>query len=385
MAAGSVLAEILIKRHIGVRPISLIGFSLGARVIFYALVALAKAKAFGIVQDVYLMGATLTAPLKVWRSVRGVVAGRFVNAFARNDWVLGYLFRATTGGLSAVAGLRPVVNVPNIENVDLTEIVVGHLSYRTSMPLILRHLGFKVTADAFDEPEDPTQVAERETKSKEEEILRHAEREKKQKFGLGEPTAEVTDLVPSNLAPLPQSEDEQQTERGEDQSEAVTNAPSHLDDLQKSTEELATENSPGFDINKIREEIAKVDSPANQVLDERQQCAPAMASSIETLDFEESVIAPTFKESDLACNGEATSQLNAPATRDNQANFDLEAVQWPSTSEEFPSEDTENASQDWDSFQTSAVPTSLNEAGRQHYYSHMNLTSDWSDVWAKTT
>ena len=56
-AAGLVLADILIQRHLGVRPISLIGFSLGARVIFYALVELARQKAFGIVQDVFLLGS----------------------------------------------------------------------------------------------------------------------------------------------------------------------------------------------------------------------------------------------------------------------------------------------------------------------------------------
>ena len=47
-----------IQRHLGVRPITLIGFSLGARVIFFALLELAKSKAFGIVQDVFLLGAT---------------------------------------------------------------------------------------------------------------------------------------------------------------------------------------------------------------------------------------------------------------------------------------------------------------------------------------
>lgn len=145
--AGEVLAHVLMNRNLGVRPTSLAGFSLGARVIFYALVELAKHKAFGVVQDVYLMGATVTASRKVWREVRGVVAGRFVNAYAKNDWILGYLFRATTGGLSTVAGLRPVEFVPDLENVDITGILTGHLSYRPLMPQILKHLGFKVTAD----------------------------------------------------------------------------------------------------------------------------------------------------------------------------------------------------------------------------------------------
>lgn len=145
--AGEVMAAILIKRSMGVRPVTLIGFSLGARVVFYTLVALAKQKAFGIVQEVYLMGATVTASRKTWREVRGVVSGRFVNCYARNDWVLGYLFRATTGGLSTVAGLRPVEYVPDLENVDITDLLAGHMSYRSLMPVLLAEVGFRVTAD----------------------------------------------------------------------------------------------------------------------------------------------------------------------------------------------------------------------------------------------
>jgi hypothetical protein len=147
--AGEVLAAILIQRGLGVRPVTLVGFSLGARVIFYTLVALAKKKAFGIVQDVYLMGTTVTASRKTWCEIRGVVAGRFVNCYARNDWILGYLFRATTGGIGTVAGLRPVELVPDLENVDITDLLAGHMSYRSLMPLILKELGFRVTADRY--------------------------------------------------------------------------------------------------------------------------------------------------------------------------------------------------------------------------------------------
>ncbi|CAL1694697.1 unnamed protein product [Somion occarium] len=154
-AAGSVLADILIHRHLGVRPITLIGFSLGARVIFYALLELAKQKAYGTVQDVFLLGTTVTAPTRTWIAARSVVSGRFVNGYARNDWVLNYLFRATSGGLNTVAGLRPVENVPGLENVDVTDKISGHMSYRTFMPLILDQLGFPVSADYFDEPEEP--------------------------------------------------------------------------------------------------------------------------------------------------------------------------------------------------------------------------------------
>ncbi|EIN14328.1 DUF726-domain-containing protein [Punctularia strigosozonata HHB-11173 SS5] len=160
-AAGGVLADVLIQRHLGVRPVTLIGFSLGSRVIFYALLELARQKAYGIVQDVFIMGTTVTASTSTWHAARSAVAGRFVNGYARNDWVLNYLFRATSGGLNTVAGLRPVQGVPGLENVDVTDKVAGHMSYRAFMPLILDSLGFPVTSDYFDEPEEPDFEEER--------------------------------------------------------------------------------------------------------------------------------------------------------------------------------------------------------------------------------
>ncbi|VDB84324.1 unnamed protein product [Peniophora sp. CBMAI 1063] len=160
-AAGAVLADVLIQRHLGVRPITLIGFSLGSRLIFYCLLELHRQKAFGIVQDVIILGTTVTAPQKTWYQARSVVSGRFVNCYARNDWLLNYLFRATSSGLNSIAGLRPIENVPGMENIDVTDKISGHMSYRTFMPLILDQLGFPVSADYFDEPEEPDFEGER--------------------------------------------------------------------------------------------------------------------------------------------------------------------------------------------------------------------------------
>ncbi|BGP06509.1 hypothetical protein JCM10049v2_002331 [Rhodotorula toruloides] len=199
--AGAILADILINRRLGVRPVSLVGFSLGARVIFFALVELAKANAFGVVQEVYLFGATVTASNKVWRQVRGIVAGRFVNGFAMNDWVLGYLFRATTGGLQTVAGLRPIEHVPDLENVDITHLLDGHTTYRSRMPKLLAYVGFKVTADHFDEPDLDPEAPDREVLTKEQEEERRLKKEKK---GLGifrRKKAGGTDSTPMSRAP----------------------------------------------------------------------------------------------------------------------------------------------------------------------------------------
>ncbi|KAJ2855590.1 hypothetical protein FB639_006215, partial [Coemansia asiatica] len=52
--AGPVVADLLLQRVQGQRPVTLIGYSIGARLIFYLLVELAKMNAFGLVEDVYL-------------------------------------------------------------------------------------------------------------------------------------------------------------------------------------------------------------------------------------------------------------------------------------------------------------------------------------------
>lgn len=48
----------------------------------------------------------------------------------QNSVSLNYLFRATSGGLNTVAGLRAVENVPGLENVDVTDKIAGHMSPR---------------------------------------------------------------------------------------------------------------------------------------------------------------------------------------------------------------------------------------------------------------
>ncbi|KAJ2790235.1 hypothetical protein H4R21_006556, partial [Coemansia helicoidea] len=50
--AGPVVADLLLQRVQGQRPVTLVGYSIGARLIFYALLELAKMSAFGLVEDV---------------------------------------------------------------------------------------------------------------------------------------------------------------------------------------------------------------------------------------------------------------------------------------------------------------------------------------------
>ncbi|KAL8970373.1 MAG: hypothetical protein Q9183_001555 [Haloplaca sp. 2 TL-2023] len=153
--AGLILADSLIDRNLGVRPITLVGFSLGSRVIFACLRELANKGAFGLIQNVYLFGSPIVANKDEYLRARTVVSGRFVNGYASNDWILGYLFRATSGGIMRVAGLAPVEGIPGLENIDVTKLVNGHMAYRAAMPRLLREVGWEVESDEFTEIEDP--------------------------------------------------------------------------------------------------------------------------------------------------------------------------------------------------------------------------------------
>ncbi|KAL8478842.1 hypothetical protein ACS0TY_030646 [Phlomoides rotata] len=137
--AGKLLAEVLLKELQGHRPVTLVGFSLGARVVFRCLQILAESEAnAGIVERVVLLGSPIAIKGMDWEATRKVVAGRYVNVYSTNDWMLGVAFRANllTKGLAGIEA----VDVPGIENVDVTEIIDGHSSYLWSTQQILQHL-----------------------------------------------------------------------------------------------------------------------------------------------------------------------------------------------------------------------------------------------------
>ncbi|TIA26633.1 DUF726-domain-containing protein [Aureobasidium pullulans] len=152
--AGLILADSLIDRNLGVRPVTLVGFSLGSRVIYACLRELANRGAYDIVQNVYVFGSPVVFKKDDYIKAKSVVAGRFVNGYATNDWILGYLFRATAGGIMRIAGLASV-DIPGVENYNVTETVAGHMAYRKAMPKLLKEVGWVVDSEEFSEIEDP--------------------------------------------------------------------------------------------------------------------------------------------------------------------------------------------------------------------------------------
>ncbi|KAI1411184.1 DUF726-domain-containing protein [Hypoxylon sp. FL1857] len=140
--AGEVLADALINKAQGERPVTLVGYSLGAKVIYVCLQQLAERKAFGLIENAILLGAPTPSSSAEWRRIRSVVTGRVVNAYSTNDYVLAFLYRSSSIQFG-VAGLSPVLNVKGVENVEVGDLVKGHTLYRHATAPILERIGFE--------------------------------------------------------------------------------------------------------------------------------------------------------------------------------------------------------------------------------------------------
>jgi hypothetical protein len=195
--AGLVLADAIIDKMQGERPITLAGFSLGARVIYACLLSLAERGAFGLVENVVLFGAPVPASKEAWEKIRTVVAGRVVNVHSSGDYILGFLYRTSSFQLG-VAGLQ-TIEVEGVENVDVGEQVEGHLKYRYAVAGVLREV-FR----------GDVEVREAE---KQEHILRDLEERDQEKGKAG--TVGQEDDVDSVVENAEKELDERQRARGE--------------------------------------------------------------------------------------------------------------------------------------------------------------------------
>ncbi|GAB1289137.1 Transmembrane and coiled-coil domain-containing protein 4 [Apodemus speciosus] len=159
---GKHLAHILLSRQQGRRPVTLIGFSLGARVIYFCLQEMSQeqgvplcsldcpgtrsvdqADCQGIIEDVVLLGAPVEGDPKHWEPFRNVVSGRIVNGYCRGrlaaELRVPHIFRAAPRR-------RPPARAAQdrrMENVDLSSVVNGHLDYAKQMDVILKAVGIR--------------------------------------------------------------------------------------------------------------------------------------------------------------------------------------------------------------------------------------------------
>ncbi|KAF2093228.1 DUF726-domain-containing protein [Rhizodiscina lignyota] len=157
--AGILLAEVLMAKAQGERPARLVGWGVGARVVWQACLELSRQNAFGLVEDVIMMGLPgpgvsgdkrETGSEIEWRRIRGVVAGRVINYYSNNDWVLRFLYRLRAG-LGAVAGLEEV-HARGIENFDASDLLSSG-GYAACTGKLLERMGWEVDEEEVQKQE----------------------------------------------------------------------------------------------------------------------------------------------------------------------------------------------------------------------------------------
>ncbi|EHA22656.1 hypothetical protein ASPNIDRAFT_173432 [Aspergillus niger ATCC 1015] len=166
--AGEVLADALISKVQGERAVTLIGYSMGSRVIFSCLQSLAKRGAYDLVESAILMGSPTPSNAPHWRRLRSVVSGRLINVYSENDAVLALLYRTSSLQLG-VAGLQSVQDVPGVENLDVSETVSGHLRYQFLIGRILGLVGLQ-SVDAEEVAREEAALAVKDKKQEQERI-----------------------------------------------------------------------------------------------------------------------------------------------------------------------------------------------------------------------
>ena len=216
--AGKVLAEALINRTQGERPVTLVGYSLGARVIWSCLITLAERRAFGLVESAVLIGSPSPSDIGTWRLMRTAVSGRLVNVYSTNDYLLAFIHRASSLQYG-VAGLAPIPGLSGVENFDLSDTVSGHLRYRYLAGAILQKIGFEgldkveiaKEADAFKRmvEEENKQDLVQDAKDSAGELYKQYEKRKKHS-----PNKKISDADAEKQATSMEKEVQQRTQKG---------------------------------------------------------------------------------------------------------------------------------------------------------------------------
>jgi hypothetical protein len=107
--AGEELANAIMHKAFGNRPLTLVGFGFGATTIVTCLEILADAKTDteGYILDVVLFGSPMRKSPERWRKTTRVVAGRYINCYCPKDVTLALLLRLSTSS-NPCAGTQPI-------------------------------------------------------------------------------------------------------------------------------------------------------------------------------------------------------------------------------------------------------------------------------------
>ena len=141
---GGVLAE-AISRTEG-KTFTLMGHSLGARVVYYALEALGTKEGEKRIRNAVLLGGAVGVDdSEAWATAAAAVEGSLYNGISREDEVLGKLYRAVTLFRSKPAGINEVNHdIDNLVNVDCSGFVKGHNKWKSNLPRVVEQFELKL-------------------------------------------------------------------------------------------------------------------------------------------------------------------------------------------------------------------------------------------------
>lgn len=116
---------------------TLTGHSLGARVIYYALEALAT-KQVKLIRNVYLLGGAVSNSPGDWERVSESVSRKIYNCHSDRDGVLKYMYQGANAGMSTPIGYKPIQSRNSaIRNLDCTQLVDSHMAWKSALPNIM--------------------------------------------------------------------------------------------------------------------------------------------------------------------------------------------------------------------------------------------------------
>jgi pimeloyl-ACP methyl ester carboxylesterase len=126
---GVQLAE-AISRTTG-QKFTLVGHSLGARVIYYALEALSTKDTLFVDNVILLGGAIGRKDKEGWERAANAVSGKIYNCFSEQDKILDVFYRTANAGLSDPIGVRPIdCGGEKIVNIDCSSFVESHMTWK---------------------------------------------------------------------------------------------------------------------------------------------------------------------------------------------------------------------------------------------------------------
>lgn len=145
--SGALLAEAIVRCE--GKTFTLMGHSLGARVVHFALQALATKGGEKRIKDVVLMGGAVgNHDLKSWTMAASAASGRLHNCYSELDGVLKGLYQLANVGQSVPAGLKPTgFSIENLNEVDFTYLIKGHNKWKENLASVLNSLELGVSAE----------------------------------------------------------------------------------------------------------------------------------------------------------------------------------------------------------------------------------------------